>query len=81
MFSTQHKLRHFETAFWETPLDFGPPWKARDEQAGKDSARRANARWKAVLADYGARPLDPDIDETLRDHITRRRDAVPDMWY
>lgn len=81
LFSTQHTLRHYETAYWDSALDDNQPWEAWDEQGGLDYAQRANARWKKLLADYQAPPLDPGIDEALRDFMARRKAAVPDMWY
>jgi len=81
LFSTQHTLRHYETAYWDSGLDDNQPWETWDEQGGIDSAKRANARWKKILAEYQAPPIDPGTDEALRDFITRRKDAVQDMWY
>ncbi len=81
LFSTQHTLRHYETAYWDSQLDDNQPWETWDEQGGIDSAKRANARWKKTLAEYEAPPLDEGIDEALKDFIARRKGAVQDMWY
>ncbi len=81
LFSTQHTLRHYETAYWDSALDDNQPWETWDEQGGIDSARRANARWKTLLAQYQAPPLDEALDEALGDFIARRKTAMPDMWY
>lgn len=81
LFGTQHTLRHYETAYWDSALDDNQPWETWGEQGGIDSARRANARWKKTLADYAAPPLDEGIDEALCDFIARRKAAAPDMWY
>jgi len=81
LFSTQHTLRHYETAYWDSALDDNQPWETWDEQGGIDSARRANARWKTLLAQYQAPPLDEAVDEALGDFIARRKTAMPDMWY
>ena len=81
LFSTQHTLRHYETAYWDSGLDDNQPWESWDEQGGLDSAKRANARWKKTLAEFQAPPLDQGIDEALKDFIARRKDAVQDMWY
>jgi trimethylamine---corrinoid protein Co-methyltransferase len=81
LFSTQHTLRHYETAYWDSALDDNQPWETWDEQGGIDSARRANARWKKTLAEYVAPPLDEGIDEALQDFMARRKGAVQDMWY
>jgi trimethylamine--corrinoid protein Co-methyltransferase len=81
LFSTQHTLRHYETAYWDSALDDNQPWETWDEQGGIDYAQRANARWKKLLRDYEAPPLDPAIDEALQDFMARRKAAMADMWY
>jgi trimethylamine--corrinoid protein Co-methyltransferase len=81
LFSTRHTLRHYETAYWDSALDDNQPWETWDEQGGIDNAQRANARWKKLLRDYEAPPLDEGIDEALRDFMARRKAAMPDMWY
>lgn len=81
LFSTQHTLRHYETAYWESALDDNQPWETWDEQGGIDYAQRANTRWKALLRDYEAPPLDQGIDEALLDFMARKKSGMPDMWY
>ncbi len=81
LFSTQHTLRHYETAYWDSALDDNQPWETWDEQGGIDSAKRANTRWKKLLNEYEAPALDEGKDEALRDFIARRKTAVQDMWY
>jgi trimethylamine--corrinoid protein Co-methyltransferase len=81
LFSTQHTLRHYETAYWDSALDDNQPWETWDEQGGIDYAQRANTRWKKLLRDYEAPPLDAAIDEALLDFMARRKQAAPDMWY
>ncbi len=34
-----------------------------------------------MLADYQAPPLDPAIDEALKDFIARKKTAVEDQWH
>ena len=81
LFSTQHTLRHYETAYWDSALDDNQPWETWDEQGGIDYAQRANARWKKLLRDYEAPPLDEGIDEALQDFMARRKTSMTDMWY
>ncbi len=81
LFGTQHTLRHYETAYWESELDDNQTWETWDEQGGLDSARRANARWKKTLAEFQPPPLDEGTDEALRDFIARKKAAAPDLWY
>lgn len=81
LFSTQHTLRHYQTAYWDSALDDNQPWETWDEQGGIDSAKRANARWKKTLAEFEAPPLDNALDEALQEFVARKKATMPDMWY
>ena len=43
------------------------------EAGAQDAAQRANAIWKKLLAAYEPPPLDPAIDEALKDYVARRK--------
>jgi trimethylamine--corrinoid protein Co-methyltransferase len=43
------------------------------EAGALDAAQRANRIWTQLLADYTPPPLDPAIDEALRDYVARRK--------
>ena len=81
LFSTQHTLRHYETAYWDSALDDNQPFETWDEQGGIDYAQRANTRWKKLLNEYEAPPIDVATDEALLDFMARRKASMPDMWY
>ncbi|MBE1297476.1 trimethylamine methyltransferase family protein [Phycobacter azelaicus] len=81
LFSTQHTLRHYQTAYWDSAVDDHQPWETWDEKGGIDAATRANARWKAQLAAYEAPALDEGVDEALKDFIARKKGEVADAWY
>jgi len=81
LFGTEHTLRHYQTAYWDSALNDDQPFETWYEQGGNDYASRANQRWKDLLAQYEAPPLDPGIDEALRDFVARRKAALPDAWY
>ena len=81
LFSTQHTLRHYQTAYWDSALNDNQPWESWDEQGGIDSAKRANARWKKTLAEFEAPPLDSALDEALQEFVARKKATMPDMWY
>jgi trimethylamine---corrinoid protein Co-methyltransferase len=81
LFATQHTLRHYQTAYWDSAVDDHQPWETWDEKGGIDAASRANARWKAQLSAYEAPAIDPGTDEALREFITKAKDAAPDAWY
>lgn len=81
LFSTQHTLRHYKTAYWDSALDDHQPWETWDEQGGVDMATRANQRWKAQLSFYEAPSIDPAVDEALRAYVARKKSEVADAWY
>jgi trimethylamine---corrinoid protein Co-methyltransferase len=81
MFGTQHTLRHYETAYWDSALDDYQPWESWNEQGRQDSTARATKRWKQTLAAYEAPPMDEGIDEALLDFVARKKAETPDAWY
>ena len=43
-------------------------------ERGQITAReRANTIWKRIVADYEQPPIDPGIDEALKDYMERRK--------
>jgi len=38
-------------------------------------------RWKKLLAEYDAPPLNAGTNEALQDFIARRKRMMPDAWY
>jgi trimethylamine--corrinoid protein Co-methyltransferase len=80
-FGCGHTMANYQTAFWDSELADNDPFETWEEGGSHDAAWRANRRWKKVLADYEAPPLDAGIDEALRDFIARRKAAEADAWY
>ena len=81
MFGSAHTLAHYETAYWDSGLNDDQPFETWSEQGGLDAAVRANKKWKQVLADYQAPPIDQGVDEALRAFIEQRMASMPDAWY
>ena len=81
LFGTDHTLRHYKTAYWDTALNADQPWETWDEEGGIDAATRANTRWKESLAAYVAPPLDVAKDEELKDFMDRKKGSMDDAWY
>jgi len=72
-FGTAHTLERYETAFY-TPLLSN--WDNHDtwvERGSIDAVRRANQIWHQLLDEYEQPPIDPAIDEALRDYMERRK--------
>jgi trimethylamine--corrinoid protein Co-methyltransferase len=81
LFGTDHTLRHYQTAYWDSALNDDQPFETWSEQGGIDSAQRANQRWKDILNDYEAPPIDEATDEALRAFIAEKKSSMPDAWY
>lgn len=80
-FGCSHTMANYETAFWDSELADNQAFENWEESGSVDAANRANLRWKKVLGDYQAPPLDEGIDEALKDFIARQKAGMEDMWY
>ncbi len=80
-FGSAHTLANYETAFWDSEIADNEPFEKWEAAGSLDAATRANRRWKKMLAEYEAPPLDQSIDEALQDFMARRKDAMEDAWY
>ena len=79
--STGHTLRHFATANYPSELPEAGPYETWMENGAPTLERRANARWKAMLAAYEAPPIDSGVEEALDDFVACRKSAMADEWY
>jgi trimethylamine--corrinoid protein Co-methyltransferase len=71
-----HTMRHFRDAFYRSKLSDANNFERWQKQGGKDTAARANALWKKMLADYQAPPLDPGADEALVTFMDKRKKEI-----
>jgi trimethylamine---corrinoid protein Co-methyltransferase len=72
-FGTAHTLARYETAFYQPLLS---NWDNHDtwiERGRETVPLKANRIWKQMLKDYEQPPIDPGIDEALRDYVDRRK--------
>jgi trimethylamine--corrinoid protein Co-methyltransferase len=75
-----HTQANFETAFYRSPVADNNSFEQWEAEGSQDTYRRANGIYKKMLADYEAPPLDPAIDESLRDFMARKKDSMPDAF-
>ena len=75
---TAHTLANFENAFYRSTTADNASYEQWLEDGGLDAAQRANAIWKRRLAAYEPPPIDPAVDEELREFIARRKSEMPD---
>jgi len=80
-FGCAHTMANYETAFWDSTLSDNNPFEQWSEEGAENIMIRANRRWKKLLAEYQAPPLDPAVDEALREFITRRKQSMADAWH
>ena len=79
--ATAHTLANFESANFDSDLADTSSYEQWTEDGGHDLERRANRRWKEMLAEHQAPPLDPAVDEALQDFMARRKASMPDQWH
>ena len=80
-FGCAHTLSRYETAFQEYEIADTDSYENWMDAGGKDSAMRANAKWKETLRVYEPPPLDAATDEALREYMARRKASMPDIWH
>ena len=78
-FSAQHTLRHYETAFYDSPTADNNSFEQWRDAGETRTEERAAAIVAKTLAEYEPPPLDEAIDEALRDFIDR--EEVVDARY
>jgi trimethylamine--corrinoid protein Co-methyltransferase len=72
-FGAAHTIERYENAFYVPLVSNWDSFETFTEHGGHDATQRANQIWKRILAEYEQPPLDPGIDEALRDYMERRK--------
>ena len=73
-----HTQANFETAFWRSGLADNNSFEQWRDEGEKDIVVRANEKWKQMLRDYEAPPLDQGIDDQLVEFMAKRKEVLPD---
>ncbi len=77
----EHTMRHYRDVNFSADLCDASPYEHWCEGGGMDMQQRAHARWRRMLREYEAPPLDPAVDEALLEFMTRRKASMADAWY
>jgi trimethylamine--corrinoid protein Co-methyltransferase len=72
-FGSAHTLARYETAFYAPLVSDWRNFETWRQAGAMEAPQRANAIWKQLLAEYTPPPLDPAIDEALKDYVARRK--------
>jgi len=76
-FGAAHTLERYQTAFNAPLISNWDNYENWVERGQITAEARANQVWKQLLAEYQQPPLDPAIDEALKDYIARRKATRP----
>jgi trimethylamine--corrinoid protein Co-methyltransferase len=79
--STSHTTKHFATANFMPDIAEAGAYEMWIENGSRTAEQRASDRWKTMLADYKAPPIDPQIDAALQGFMARRKAEMVDEWY
>ena len=72
-FGAAHTLARYETAFYAPILSDWRNFETWRLAGAKDTAQRANAIWKQLLAEFEPPPLDAARREAVEDYVARRK--------
>ena len=72
-FGCTHTQERYETAFYGPFLSDWSNFESWEEQGSVDTARRANALFKKILAEFEPPPLDEARREELEEFVERRK--------
>ncbi len=76
-----HTMRNYQTAFYEPKLSNSENVESWEEAGAEDMRKRALIRWKNMLQDYQAPPIEDSTKEALEAFVARRKADMPDAWY
>jgi trimethylamine--corrinoid protein Co-methyltransferase len=75
-FGSAHTMERYEEAFYAPLLSNWSNYETWLEAGSVGTEQRANQIWKQLLREYQPPPLDPGIDEALRDYVARRKREI-----
>ena len=72
-FGTAHTMERYEDAFYAPLVSNWSNYETWLENGSVNTEQRANQIWKQLLQEYEQPPIDPAIDEALKDYVARRK--------
>ena len=73
-----HTLERFRDCFYRPLVSSTENYERWKRNGGHDTAARASEIWRKTLEEYEQPPIDPAVDEHLREYVTRRRAELGD---
>ncbi len=78
---SQHTLQNFRSANYLSDITDTQSFEQWRDGGQLTMEQRASKRWKELLHERTAPPLDEGIDEALKDFVARKKHALPDEWH
>ena len=75
-FGASHTLARYEGVFYKPIVSDWRNFETWHETGARSAAERANSIWKKLLAEYEQPPIDPGVDEALREYVVERKRAI-----
>ena len=76
----EHTQANFKSAFWRTEVLDYKPFEQWSQEGSDDTVMLANKRMHKMLGDYQQPPIDPAVNEALKDFISRKKESMPDAF-
>ncbi len=73
---TPHTMRNMRTAFYQAELFDYNSAEQWQKDGSLDAAARANAKYKQMLKQYEAPPLDPALEQALQAFVEKRKQEI-----
>ena len=73
-----HTQANFEDAFYRSAVADNSSYEQWQSDGSKSATERAHVLYKAMLASYEAPPIDPGVDEALREFVAKKKASMPD---
>jgi trimethylamine--corrinoid protein Co-methyltransferase len=78
---SSHTQANFEKAFWRSDMADNTTFEQWSLEGSVESHQRARGKAAQMLETYEAPPLDPSINDGLRDFIGKRMETLPDSEF
>ncbi|MEM6618603.1 MAG: trimethylamine methyltransferase family protein [Pseudomonadota bacterium] len=75
-----HTQANFQTAFWKSGVLDYKPFETWNDEGARDTMQLAAEKVERMLAEYQQPPIDPSVDEALKDFMARRKAEEPDAF-
>jgi trimethylamine--corrinoid protein Co-methyltransferase len=77
-FGADHTMQRYDSAFYTPIVSDWSNYETWVDNGRLDAQQRANTIWKRLLEEYEQPPLDPAVDEALKEYVAKRKVEIGD---